>query len=107
MSFHNNNFMNLCVADDTRRLEYLKGRSELQEIDEFITTRKARLRRTRPMEAATRNAGHHTAPAAPRPDCRAQRPLPPVPPIPTPSDNSDSLDRQEKSSKASKNGKSN
>ena len=116
MSSHKNNFMNLCVADVTKRLEYLKGRSELQEIDEFITTRKARLRRTRPMETATRHADHHTDEVAPRPDFRRNlpkistevlkppRPLPSVPPLPTPSDNSDSLDKREESSEISKNG---
>ena len=117
VSFHKDNFIKICVADDTKILEYLKGRRELQEIDEFITTRKARLRRTRPMEAATRHADHHTAPVAPRPDCgrnlpktsptkvlKPPRPLPPVPPLPTPSDNSDSLHKQEDSSEISKNG---
>ena len=116
MSSRKANFMKICFADVTKRLEYLKGRSELQEIDDFIRTRKKRLRLRRPEGADTRHEGHHTAPVVSMAERQRTRdlpersptevmkkvprqdmPLPPVPSLPTRGANRGFPDAQSKS----------
>ena len=115
--------MKICFSDVTKRLEYLKNRSELQEIDDFIRTRQKRLRLKRPVGPNTRHDGHHTAPVVSPAErqrtrdlpersatevmtktSRSDMPLPPIPSLPTPGVHRDFPNKYEDSSAQSKNG---